>query len=125
MLDFLISITIDLSDSTLCVYSGDTIKTCHNVSVGAVSTETPTGNFQVIRKIKHPIQQDPFTKQISSQKIFGDYAIVLDAKTVHGFNVGIHESNKPNDPSNGCIRDNEIYQYFYNVPLYTKVTIKQ
>ena len=125
MLDFLLSITIDLSDKSLCVYSAGVQQTCHSVSVGAVSSETPTGTFKVIRKIKNPIQQNPFTKEISQQNIFGDYVMVLNGVAKNGLNIGIHESNKPNEPSNGCIRDNNLSEYFYNVPLYTTVTIKQ
>jgi hypothetical protein len=97
-------IVVDLSEKTLRLFEGDTLKVRSTVAIGADATPTPLGRYYVNQRLVPTDQSGPF----------GPGAIGISAFSpvltgwAQGGPVAIHGTNAPwsigHAVSNGCIR---------------------
>jgi len=109
-----IEVIIHLESRTLeLIKNGELLKS-YSVAVGAQSTPTPTGAFEVINKVKCP------------GGAYGTRWIGLSAP-----HIGIHGTDAPETigkaESEGCIRmkNEDIEDLFNSIKIGTKVTISK
>jgi lipoprotein-anchoring transpeptidase ErfK/SrfK len=105
-------IVVHLEDRTLeLIQNGEAIRT-YSVAVGARSTPTPTGEYEVINMVKCP---------------GGEYGTRWIGLSVP--HIGIHGTNEPETigqaKSEGCIRmlNEDVEELFSCIRVGTKVTI--
>lgn len=109
------SITINVQNHTLTLYSNGTVRKVYPVAVGKPATPTPKGTFQIKNKVYNP--GGPF----------GARWMGINAT---GGSYGIHGTNNPGSigisVSNGCIRmyNRDVIELFDLVPVGTTVRIE-
>ncbi len=102
-------IILKLGQRRVYVYDGDKVVASFRVAVGKKGWETPTGNFQVIKKLRNPAWKNPWKGNINPpgpDSVLGERWIGFwtDGKETIGFHgtPGVHLLGQA--VSHGCVR---------------------
>lgn len=123
---------VDLSDATVYSYWGNKRIGSYPVAIGQKGWETPTGTFQVVKKIRNPVWVQPITqKHIPTGKDnpLGDRWIGFWSDNRHeiGFH-GTHDEKLVGQPiSHGCLRmrNRDIHSLYDQVTIGTPVIVRK
>ena len=126
-----ISLVIKLSKRRVYVYQANQILTSYPIAIGKVGWETPTGNFQVIQKLRNPVWKHPWTGEVvppGPANPLGDRWIGFwtDEKNYIGFHGTTEEKLIGQAVSHGCIRmrNKDVRVLFEKVVIGTPVSVK-
>jgi lipoprotein-anchoring transpeptidase ErfK/SrfK len=119
-------VVVSVADRKLAVLEHGKVLGMFRVSVGAASSPSPTGEFQIVNRLTNPTYYHPGTVILpGSENPLGPRWIGLTQK---GF--GIHGTNQPRSighaASHGCIRldNHDIVKYFQMVRVGDTVSIR-
>ncbi|NEO97592.1 MAG: L,D-transpeptidase [Symploca sp. SIO2E9] len=124
-------LVVDLSDAKVYSYWGDRLISSYPVAVGKPGWETPKGNFQVFRKQRHPIWQEPITGELIAagpDNPLGDRWIGFWSDGHH--QIGFHGTNQEQlvgkAVSHGCLRmrNRDIQALYQQVSIKTPVVVR-
>ncbi len=123
---------VDLSDAKVYSYWGNKRIGTYPVAIGQKGWETPTGSFQVVKKIRNPVWVQPITqKHIPTGKDnpLGDRWIGFWSDDRHeiGFH-GTHDEKLVGQPiSHGCLRmrNRDIHSLYDQVTIGTPVIVRK
>jgi len=119
-------IVVSLADRKLALLEGERVVKIYDVAVGKTSTPSPSGEFQIVTRVKDPTWYGP--KQVvppGKANPLGPRWLGLNAK---GF--GIHGTNAPRSigkaASHGCIRmrNQDVEELFDQVTAGTTVELR-
>ncbi len=104
-----VNLTINLKDKRVYVYKGDKLIAKYPVAIGKKGWETPTGEWQVLEKIKNPSWTSFKTGQVFSpraENILGARWIGFwtDGQDVIGFHGTPNLKSIGTAASHGCVR---------------------
>lgn len=119
-------VVVSVADRKLAVLEHGKVLGMFSVSVGAATSPSPTGEFQIVNRLTNPAYYHPGTVILpGSENPIGPRWIGLSQK---GF--GIHGTNQPRSighaASHGCIRLNnhDIVKFFQMVSVGDTVSIR-
>ncbi len=124
-------LVLRLSQRRVYVYQDQQILVSYPVAIGRRGWETPTGQYQVIQKISHPIWQHPFTGEVVPPGPENPLGIRWIGFWTDGTNyIGFHGT--PNEEtvgqaiSHGCVRmfNQDVLALFETVKLGTPVIVE-
>lgn len=117
-------IVIDLEKRQLTLYKEYEAFVSYPVGVGRSGFGTPTGAFEIIRKVKNPQWQNPYKSQAAPKVSAGTHNPIgtrwIGFKAHNGGEYGIHGTNRPSSvgqySSHGCVRmitkdAEELFEY--------------
>jgi lipoprotein-anchoring transpeptidase ErfK/SrfK len=117
-------IVVSFPDRKLAVLEGDRVIKTYDVAVGASGSPSPTGEFQIVKRLENPTYYKPgVVIGPGTNNPLGPRWIGLNVK---GF--GIHGTNLPNsigkNASHGCIRlrNSDIQDLFARVQVGDRVS---
>ena len=124
---------ISITHHQVTLYQAETKIKSYPVAVGRSGWETPSGNFQVMEKLKNPIWIHPLTGEVvpsgTSQNPLGHYWIGFwtNGQNWIGFHGTPDSSSVGRSDSHGCIRmyNKDIEELFSRVNVGTPVTVVQ
>lgn len=121
---------IDKATNRLHVYLNDHIIYTFRVATGKEKSQTPSGTFKIITKIKEPWYIPKKIPGNDPKNPLGTRWIGLSVPNTGGYKYGIHGTNNPSSIglyiSQGCIRmhNKDVEWLFEHIPLKTTVIIK-
>jgi lipoprotein-anchoring transpeptidase ErfK/SrfK len=126
-----IRLVIKLSQRRVYVYQANQKLTSYPIAIGKVGWETPTGNFQVIQKLRNPAWKHPWTGEVvppGPTNPLGDRWIGFwtDGENYIGFHGTTEEKLIGQAVSHGCIRmrNKDVRVLFEKVVVGTPVVVK-
>ena len=126
-----IYVLIKLDKRRVYVYQRDRVLVSYPIAIGKVGWETPTGDFQVIQKLRNPFWQHPWTGEVvppGPANPLGDRWIGFwtDGENYIGFHGTTEEKLIGQAVSHGCIRmkNKDIRVLFEKVVMGTPVVVK-
>ena len=118
-------IVVSFPDRKLALLEGDRVIKFYDVAVGASGSPSPTGEFQIVKRLENPTYYKPgVVIGPGTNNPLGPRWIGLNVK---GF--GIHGTNQPNSigksASHGCIRlrNSDIQDLFARVQVGDRVSL--
>ncbi|MGB3535452.1 MAG: L,D-transpeptidase [Microcoleaceae cyanobacterium] len=124
-------LVLRLSERRVYVYQNQQLIVSYPVAIGRSGWETPTGEYQVIQKISHPIWQHPFTGEVVPPGPENPLGVRWIGFWTDGTNyIGFHGT--PNEEtvgqaiSHGCVRmfSQDVLALFEKVQLGTPVIVE-
>jgi len=119
-------VLVSITDRKLAVLEEGKVLRTFNVSVGSAVSPSPTGEFQIVHRLKNPTYYHPGTViPPGRDNPIGPRWIGLSQK-----GLGIHGTNQPNSighaASHGCIRlsNRDVVQFFQMVSVGDTVSIR-
>ena len=120
-----------LGERRVYAYQEDKVLASYPVAVGKKGWETPTGNFQVIQKVKDPVWQNPWNGKIIPASLNGPIGIRwigfwTDGKNTIGFHGTPGEHLLGQAVSHGCVRmkNKDVVALFEMIESGTPVIVK-
>ena len=120
-----------LGERRVYAYQEDKVLASYPVAVGKKGWETPTGNFQVIQKVKDPVWQNPWNGKIIPASLNGPIGIRwigfwTDGKNTIGFHGTPGENLLGQAVSHGCVRmkNKDVVALFEMIEPGTPVIVK-
>ena len=120
-----------LGERRVYAYQEDKVLASYPVAVGKKGWETPTGNFQVIQKVKDPVWQNPWNGKIIPASLNGPIGIRwigfwTDGKNTIGFHGTPGEHLLGQAVSHGCVRmkNKDVVALFEMIEPGTPVIVK-
>ncbi|MDI6855039.1 MAG: L,D-transpeptidase [Deltaproteobacteria bacterium] len=124
-------IILKLGQRRVYVYEGDKVLASFRVAVGKKGWETPTGNFQVIKKLRNPAWKNPWKGNINPpgpDSVLGERWIGFwtDGRQTIGFHGTPGEHLLGQAVSHGCVRmrNEDIKAMFDMVEIGTPVIVQ-
>lgn len=124
-------IVLQLRQRRVYIYDGDKEVASYRVAIGKKGWETPTGTFQVIRKIRNPAWKNPWSGSVSDpgpDNVLGERWIGFwtDGKQTIGFHGTPGEHLLGRAVSHGCVRmrNADIRAMFDMVEIGTPVIVQ-
>ncbi|MBI1978429.1 MAG: L,D-transpeptidase family protein [Candidatus Omnitrophica bacterium] len=122
------SITIEVSDNKLTLWSDGKVLKTYLVATGKEGHETPLGDFTIVTKLENPTwyKAGVIAPPGSSENILGTRWLGFSLKS-----YGIHGTTLPETigthASDGCLRmlNRDVEELYTIVPLNTKVTVTE
>jgi lipoprotein-anchoring transpeptidase ErfK/SrfK len=125
-----VNLTINLKDKRVYVYKGDKLIAKYPVAIGKKGWETPTGEWQVLEKIKNPSWTSFKTGQVFSprvENILGARWIGFwtDGQDVIGFHGTPNLKSIGTAASHGCVRmyNRDVKELYKLVKVGTSVKV--
>jgi len=125
-------LVLNLKRRELTLYRGDTPVEIYPVAVGKPGWETPTGSFEIERKVRNPTWVSPFSGGVvpsdDPQNPIGDYWLGF-ASNNNGNAMGFHDTPNPSSvgkaASHGCVRmyRDDMREFFARVTVGTPVRV--
>lgn len=122
---------LKLRERRVYVYEGDKVLAKYRVAIGKKGWETPTGKFQVIKKVRNPRWKNPWNGKISQSgpnSPLGERWIGFwtDGRQTIGFHGTRGEHLLGRAVSHGCVRmrNRDIKTMFDMVELGTPVVVQ-
>jgi lipoprotein-anchoring transpeptidase ErfK/SrfK len=126
----ILRLVIRLSDRRVYVYEQDQIVESYPIAIGRAGWETPTGEFEVIQMLRHPVWEHPFTGELvppGADNPLGSRWIGFwtDGTNYIGFHGTPNTETVGQAASHGCIRmyDQDVIALFEIVQMGTPVEV--
>lgn len=124
-------LVLKLGERRVYVHEGDRVLASYRVAIGKKGWETPTGNFQVIQKVRNPAWKNPWSGQVGDpgpRSALGERWIGFwtDGKNSIGFHGTPGEHLLGQAVSHGCVRmrNADIKAMFDMVEMGTPVLVQ-
>lgn len=124
-------LVLKLQERRVYLYQGDEVLISYPVAIGKKGWETPTGNFQIIQKVRQPSWQHPWNGTIfppGPENPLGERWIGFwtDGKNYIGFHGTPGENLIGQAVSHGCVRmrNRDVKTLFELVKMGTPVIVE-